>query len=264
MRRSTYVTARRLAELEASLSDRDRDILATLRRVRVATAGQLEQLHFETVTRRKSRQVLASLTDRRLLARLPRDVGGRRAGSAGYVYALDVAGQRLALTGASRSVRPWPVGTAFLAHSLDVTSLYVQLVALERAGRLKIHAFVTEPASWRMFYGSGGGRVVLKPDALAVLRLGGYEDRWFIEVDRSTESLPTIGRKCDLYRRYWQSGTEQARTEVFPRVLWIVRDARRAEALVAVCGRQPAEAWRLFTVAIAGDAAARLAQGATS
>ena len=106
--------------------------------------------------------------------------------------------------------------------------------------------------------------MVLKPDAFAVLRLGGFEDRWFIEVDRGTESLPTIARKCEVYRRYWQSGTEQARTGVFPRVLWIAPDRKRADALAEVCTRQPAEAWRLFTVATSADAVARLVQGAAS
>lgn len=239
-------------------------VIATLRRVRVATAAQLERLHFADVTRRRSRRVLASLTDRRLVARLPRIVGGRRAGSAGYIYTLDVAALRLMLPATSRTVRPWPIGSAFLAHSLAVTDLYVRLVEQGRAGRLKIEAFATESAAWRSFYGAGGGRVVLKPDAFAVLRLGGFEDRWFIEVDRGTESLPTIARKCEVYRRYWQSGTEQARTGVFPRVLWIAPDRKRADALAEVCTRQPAEAWRLFTVATSADAVARLVQGAAS
>ena len=115
MSRTRYFTASRLAQLDASLTTRDRAILATLRRVRVATARQLERLHFEGVSVRASRLVLASLAQRRLLARLPRVVGGARAGSGGYVYALDIAGWRLAEP-AQRPARPWPVGTAFLAH----------------------------------------------------------------------------------------------------------------------------------------------------
>ena len=153
MSRSPYLTARRILELDASLSDRERQVIATLRQVRVATAAQLERLHFADVTRRQSRKVLASLKDRRLVARLPRIVGGRRAGSAGYVYTLDVAGLRLTLPATSRTVRPWPIGSAFLAHSLDVTALYVRLVDQERAGRLVVQAFATEPAAWRTFYG---------------------------------------------------------------------------------------------------------------
>ena len=139
----------------------------------------------------------------------------------------------------------------------------MRLVEQERGGGPVLTTFVGEPACWRSFWGPGG-RAWLKPDALVALRLGAYEDRWFIEVDRASESLPTISRKCDGYRRYWQSGTEQARTGVFPRVLWIVPDARRAEAVAEVCSRQPAEAWQLFAVAVQGEAVSRLATGAAS
>ena len=55
---------------------------------------------------------------------------------------------------------------------------------------------------------------------------GEYELRWFIEVDRGSESLPVIVRKCRLYADYYQSGREQANGGgVFPRVCWIVPDA---------------------------------------
>ncbi len=53
-----YVTARRVAELEHSLSARDQAVLATLARVRVVTARQLYRLHFEGVTRRQGQNCL--------------------------------------------------------------------------------------------------------------------------------------------------------------------------------------------------------------
>jgi hypothetical protein len=42
-------------------------------------------------------------------------------------------------------------------------------------------------------------RTTLKPDALAVVQLDGYEDHWFLEVDQATESAATIGRKLTAY-----------------------------------------------------------------
>jgi hypothetical protein len=263
MSRSPYLTARRLAVLAGAMSDRDWAVLNVLVRVRVATGRQLERACLAGVGPRQARLVLASLVSRRLLARLPRVVGGVRAGSAGYVYALDVAGLRLA-SPAQRPARPWAVGMSFLGHSLAVTELYVRLIEQQRAGMVELVWFAAEPAAWRRFFGPGGGRVVLKPDAYVVLRLGGYEDRWFIEVDQGTESLPTIARKCDLYRRYWASGREQAREGVFPRVLWMAPDGRRAEAIVEVCSRQPTEAWDLFMVTTRAEAVSRLEQGAGS
>jgi hypothetical protein len=92
--------------------------------------------------------------------------------------------------------------------------------------------------------------------------LGRYEDRWWIEVDRGTESGTAVARKCDFYRRYWQAGIEQARTGVFPKVLWLVPDEPRHAAVVDVIGRQPAEAWPLFAVALFEDGVERLLQGA--
>jgi Replication-relaxation len=260
---SRFVTSKRLQQLRDGLTARDWEIITTLSRVRVATAGQLQALHFANVASRRARRRLASMAGRRILARLPRTVGGSRAGSSGHVYALDVAGQRLSdLATGGRPGRPWPLGAGFLAHSLAVTEVYVRLVLAERAGLLHIARFVGEPGSWRRFFGPGGGRVVLKPDAYVVLLVGDDEDHWFLEVDLGTESAPTVARKCNLYRSYWQSGTEEARTGVFPRVLWLVRDERRAQVLHGVVQRQPGEAAELFDVALSSEVVERVLQGA--
>lgn len=254
----SYVTTNHLSDLARSLTPRDRLVLTTLARVRLARSSQLERLHFGDVTRRQARQALARMVARRLILRLPRTVGGVRAGSGGYVYALDTAGARL-IAPQDRQRRPRPdVSTTFLAHSLAVTELYVRLVEARHLQRLELLDFTAEPGCWRSFSGPGGGRVTLKPDAYACIELGQYEDRWFIEVDRSTESTTTLRRKCDVYRRYWQTGTEQERSGIFPRVLWLVPDQHRQAVLVDVFGRQPAEAWPLFTVAVFDEAACRI------
>ncbi|GIH06641.1 hypothetical protein Rhe02_47080 [Rhizocola hellebori] len=258
----TYVTARKLIELERSLSPRETNVLSTLARVRLATSTQLERLHFTDITPRQARQILTQMVARRLVLRLPRTVGGVRAGSSGFVYAMDTAGARLAMPQYPWQRRPWSVGLPFLAHSLGVTELFVRLAEAERLRTLVMQSFVGEPACWRSFAGLGGARTTLKPDAFLVTLLPGFEDRWFIELDRATESPATVARKCDLYRRYWQSGTEQARSDIFPRVLWLVPDDSRRGALVDVLGRQPAEAWPLFAVSVFSEGVNRIAQGA--
>jgi Replication-relaxation len=259
--RSPYITTRRLALLEAGLSSRDRSVLETLGIVRLATTKHLERLDFTDVSTRQARATLASLTRRQLVSRLPRAVGGLRAGSAGYVYGLGLAGQRL-IGSSRRPQRPWQVGTPFLAHTLAITELYVRLVEAGCAGVIQLARFRTEPACWRWFTGAGGERVALKPDAAVITRLGRYEDSWLVEVDLSTESTTRLARKADLYRAYWLSGQEQARHEVFPRVLWLVPDMARYNTLIDVLGRQPAEVWPLFTVAVFEEAISRIAQGA--
>ncbi len=264
--RTHYVTSARVELLAAQLTDRERSVLDTLGRLRVVTSAQLERLHFGDVTRRQARAVLSALVARRLIARLPRQVGGVRAGSAGYVYVLDVAGQRLGVSGGRRVQRPWPVGTPFLAHSLAVSELYVRLIEAERHGvaELRLGEFRTEPACWRGFARPGGGWDTLKPDAEVSLGLGRFEDRWFLEVDRATESRTTLARKLGRYLRYWQSGQEQARTGIFPKVLWIVPDEARLAVLVDEFGRLPVQAWPLFAVATESGAVDRLLAGAAS
>jgi hypothetical protein len=143
-----------------------------------------------------------------------------------------------------------------------VTELYSQLVETERSGRLRLAEFAAEPACWRRFHGPGGARLVLKPDAVLGLVLGRYEDRWWIEADRGTESRTALARKCDLYRHYWQAGVEQARTGVYPRLLWLVPDRHRQAVLADVIGRQPADARPLFAVETFTDAVDRLLRGA--
>src|SRR2546421_11929809 len=90
-----YVTTKLLAELGVALTPRQRQILITLSRVRLATSLQLERLHFTDVTRRQARRALSRMVRTRLLLRLPRIVGGPSAGSAGYVFGLGTAGARL-------------------------------------------------------------------------------------------------------------------------------------------------------------------------
>src|SRR5262249_20333929 len=93
--------------------------------------------------------------------------------------------------------------------------------------------------------------------AYVVTAAGDSELFTFLEVDRSTESLRVIGRKAEAYIAYWQSGREQERHEVFPKVLFVVPDARRQAGVVDVLSRIDPELWKLFqvvTVSQAGDA----------
>ena len=259
---TTSITAKQLLRLRSDLTDRDWQIITTLARVRLATSAQLESLCFPDVTRRRAQQRLAILVRRRVLARLPRVIGGVRAGSRGHVYALDVAGQRLADLDRGRRPRPpRPVGAPYVDHVLAVAEVYARVALAERSGAFKVLRFVGEPGAWRSFFGAGGGRATLKPDAYVVLAVDGFEDHWFLEIDLGTESAATLTRKISFYLGYWRSGTEQARHDVFPKVLWLVRDAARVEVLARVIARQPMEARSLFVVALHDAAVDRMLRG---
>lgn len=260
-----HITEARVAELAERLTPAERAVLETLDRMRVATTSQLERLHFtgagsRRTRARRCRRTLARLVELRVLARLDRRIGGAVAGSSEYPYALDVAGQRLASVcgpaGGVRIRRPWTPGAPFLLHSLEVTGLYVWLVEADRRGDLDLIAFDAEPLCWRTFSGLGGARVVLKPDAFVRLGVGSYEHFFFVEVDRATQSGPSVGRKLTTYRRYWQTGREQARFGLFPKVLVLVPSETRRGALVDVASEQPAEAAPLFQTALYADALA--------
>lgn len=266
----TRVTEAYVARLAHELTTREKAVVESLDRLRLASVKQLERLHFgsgsERANARQARRTLQRLSGLRVVCLLDRRVGGVRAGSRGSVFALDVAGQRLASAcgpaGGVRIRRPWTAASAFLAHQLAVTELYVRLVELERAGTLEVLSFETEPLSWRTFTGLGGAQTVLKPDAFARIGMSEYEDVYFIEVDRATHSGPSVARKLTLYRRYWQTGREQRRwSGVFPKVLVLVPSEARKDALVDVAGRQPAESWPLFQIVRYEDATRVLSGG---
>lgn len=266
--RRTYVTEARVAELAARLSPTEQAVLETLQRVRVASGAQLTRLHFppngtEETAARRSRRTLTRLVELRILARLERQVGGARAGSAGFIYGLDVAGQKLAAAcgpaGGSRVRKPWTPGASFLAHALEVTELYVRLREAEQAGQLELTSFDAEPDCWRTFVGIGGGRVTLKPDAFIRIAVNEYEHLSFVEVDRATHSAPALGRKLTVYRRYWATGREEERFGIFPRVVVLVPSKARRDVAIEVCGTQPADSWPLFRVALSTAAIPALA-----
>jgi hypothetical protein len=200
------------------------------------TARQIGVVHYPSdeyatalgATRARNRELTQLIADQ-LLIRLERRVGGVRAGSSSYIYALGPIGQRvLALSGARRRFRE--PSAIFVDHTLAVSQLAVDLTLAERAGQCEILKLQAEPDCWRTFSGVAG-RVLMRPDMEVTLGIGEYEVGYFIEVDRGTEHLPALLRKCHGYEAYYRSGREQDAHGVFPRVLWIVPDELRAERL---------------------------------
>lgn len=267
MSTQTRITEAYVADLAEVLTPREHELVQSLDRLRLASVKQLERLHFTAqsprANARQARRTLSRLTHLRVVTRLARRIGGVRAGSRGAIYALDVAGQRLASAcgpaGGIRIRRPWTPGPSFLAHHLAVTELYVNLVESAGRGEVELLAFDAEPAAWRTFTGMAGAKTVLKPDAFIRLGVGDFEDTYFIEVDRATHSGPSVARKLGVYRRYRQTGREQARwSGVFPEVLILVPSEARQSALHEVVGGQPAESRGLFRIALYREALAVL------
>jgi Replication-relaxation len=263
---SSRLSARKVAAIGERLSARDHEVLETVSRFRVMSGEQLQRLYWtegSPQTRaRLARHGLGRLSELGVLAPLSRRVGGVRAGSRGLSFAVGLAGQRLLGGGSGRRVRrPYTPGERYLAHTLAVAGVYVELVEAQRWGLADVLACDPEPGCWRPYLGPYGARAVLKPDADLELGVGDYTVSWLLELDMATESLATIERKARRHLDYHRSGEAQRTRGVSPRVAWVVPDEQRAEALRAALDRLPAEARRLFAVAARAEAVALLTAG---
>lgn len=243
-----YVTTKMVESIAESMTDRDRMLLDLFTKVRLASGSQLRQIIWGegSSAGRSARRQLAKLAELRLLLRINRRHGGVRAGSDGFVYVLDLAGQMI--LGHITRRRPEEPSLSMVNHGLAVTDCYLTLRRLESDGRLELVHFEPEPDCWRDYFGRAGARLTLKPDAFVVLGIGDWEYRWFLEVDRASERASRIKSKANAHIAYWQSGKEEAHTGVSPRVLWIAPDERRANQLVDILSSLNPDHWSLLRV----------------
>jgi hypothetical protein len=193
--------------------------------------------------------MLRRLVAWRVLECLPRRVGGSLRGSAGAVFALGLAGQRLlaqrqAAAGVVVRVRQTNVPTdRTLAHTLVVSELYTALSTQAPANHATLAAFSAEPACWWPD-GLGGH---LKPDAYLALDGPNGRDHWWVEVDRATESLPTIRRKLLTYLSFVERG-QLGPGGIVPRVLVSTITAERQAAIRGLIEYLPVPARQLFGI----------------
>jgi hypothetical protein len=196
-RRLTHVD---LASLRQRLAERDVAIVEMVGELRLVSGHQLRSLCFaperfataETAAR-SCRRVLARLVRDYLLIRLERRIGGVRAGSDGYVYALGPIGERL-LEGEVRRSRWHPEPTEkYVQHTLAAGQLVVDLLTKQRSGSVAVLDWQPEPRCWRRVPGLAGS-VTLRTDLYLALGVDDIELRWFVEVDRSSQSIPALIR----------------------------------------------------------------------
>lgn len=256
------VGRRTLEQIRVELSERDTEVLRSVDRFRLLSAPQVESLWFadhasKLAGIRASRRVLERLTKERLLVRLGRRVGGMRAGSAAYVYAIGPVGQRILHDDTSRRWRE--PSAAFVGHTLAVAQTVVDLTVASRDGACELSSFECEPACWRSFTRGMGERVTLKPDLHILTADQDDEWCWFVEVDLGTESSTAIARKCRTYHDYWATGTEQDRVGTYPKVLWITATKRRADFISNTIAKTRTTNRELFAVTTADRATVVLA-----
>ena len=261
IRRRAYTTSAHAQEVRDRLSERDLAIIQTLGMVAVASSQHLESLHFDGLSAssrpRQRSNVLNRLTKLKLVARLPRNIGGVRSGSSGYIFVLDLLGQRL--LGRRKIRKPPSQSWSYLKHFLAITDLFVSVVESERDGRLELRRFVTEPHCWNLIE----GEVNIRPDAIVTVKpaVGDWIDHWAVEVDRATERPIRIREKLLHYHQAYQGGGVLRGSKVFPKVLLTVPDEQRLEECLRVIERLPLEAAELVVPVLHDQAAQVLASG---
>jgi hypothetical protein len=260
---SERVSRQRLAVVRSELTERDWAVMAMLAAVKLANGNQLRRATLGDDSpggQRAARRQLARLTEWRVVARLDRRQGGLGRGSDAWTYALGPTGLRLSGDG-GRARQPSP---PMWAHALLGAEIYARLMEETRSSDRQVAVWQGEPNCWRDYPGPYGESMRVKPDAFVIVSGPDYEDVAFVEFDTGSQSRTVIRDKLDAYRRYAASGQEQgAQDGVFPRVVFFTATPERQAMLLDLLTFLPTEAWRLFAVGQAADAARLLTGGAS-
>lgn len=214
-----------LDNIATSLTDRDKRTIELVDKLRFSVTTTLNTLvnadsDGAPASERSMRRRLSRLTNLGLLTPLPRRVGGMQSGSAGLVVHLTNAGDRLVRKwqGRDRRRRYSEPSTRFVQHCLDIGEALGRLTTELPAYGLTVDHWETEPVSWRR-YQRGTSIATLKPDGYVEVRQENDTWGYFIEVDRGSESIPTVVRQIGVYEAYRRTGTEQERYGSFPPVI---------------------------------------------
>lgn len=229
--------------LKDRLTDRDYELLRNVEKFRLLSTKHIQRLHFDPIhptpaaSARACIRTLSRLRDALVLKSLERRIGGVRAGSAGFVWYVGPAGERIlqsleppVISGRRNYREP---SRHFVEHTLAISELAVQSIEAGRNGDIEILEVQAEPASWQQSLSRFGTTLTLKPDLRLITASGDYEHHWFIEVDMASEHMPVIVRQCIAYEAFRATGRYQATHGLFPAVLWVVPGVVRAQAIQA-------------------------------
>ena len=255
-KKTTKLSRAQLVEIEKLLTARDHAVLQAIKKYRFLTSDQIGRLYLTDCSTKTSRTrnqnlLLQRLSGYGLIAPLARRVGGYGGGSTMQIWHLTEAGMRLLVLndpGQPQRKRFTEPSTTFIEHTLAIAECAVQLICLCRGSEdLTLELVDTEPTCWRR-YRDGDKVNNLKPDLFAITGYDGYEDRWFIEMDLGSEPMTQILDKCNAYLRYYYTGIEQKATEMFPLVVWLVKDADRKEKMKSFLRENLKEQPKMFLV----------------
>lgn len=223
------------------INDRDRQFVLSVGRFGQLSPSHLAALHFhDLASATPMYRAIERLLERGYIKRIERrPVGGAWAGSGQFVYQLGSAGWALV----GREGKYWPFRMVN-HHTLAIADAYVELLKLERQGRLRIDGYSLEPDSWTVEAGAD-----LRPDLhIEVSDIHRRRTiRLWIEIDMGTERQKAIKDKLARYWHAAQFGSDELR-EHFPIVLFIAPDDARASELRWIIKRGNQDAQELFMV----------------
>ena len=257
---ANYMSKKQLTEIFEQLTNREIEILTLLTVAKWMTTDQIRRQFFSKIpnelsAKRAASRTLKKLEEAKLIAKLPRRIGGyvkeNYGGSAPSVWRLTERGYkllRLKHTGWSPSRKHRIAGKPlFLEHDLGISETATQFRELEKAQEITQLEISWEPTCWRSFM-NAGEPVTLKPDLYVRFVNGGYEESYFLEIDRATEPMQRIFEKCQSYVSYFNTGIEEKTTGLTPYIVWLVPDEKRRTEMEKLFREKMPEASVLFQV----------------
>lgn len=137
MNKNSRLSRQQLAAINNRLSERDNSILKSISKYRYLTTKQIYQLHFsgsasQLAAHRATNRTLIKLKGLELITSLTRRIGGVRAGSSSYIWALEPRGYRLLNTSDTLDKtltrkRMFEPSIRFLEHTLAISATSLQL-----------------------------------------------------------------------------------------------------------------------------------------
>ena len=162
-------------------------------------------------------------------------VGGSRGGSGQVAYTLGRRGWFLMHEG-----EPYRVWRTINYHALAIADTYLELLRLERQGKLSIVGYSNEPDCHATVAGNE-----LRPDMFVeVERGGGRRVKVWVEQDMASQGRKIILAKVARYYAAFESG----QLEEFPSIAFVTVDDARASELRWMLESAKPEARRLFRV----------------
>lgn len=262
---SKYISKKQAHDIFQGLTERELKMLKLLNEAKFLTTDMIRRQFFngyqtELAAKRATNRMTKKLELAGMIGKLPRRIGGyvkeTYGGSAPSVWRLTEAGYkilRLKHTGLPPSRKHRTEGKPlFLEHQLGISEIATKLRELVIGGKISQLTIDFEPKCWRDFRNAGEFSI-LKPDLYAWLMNGGFEESYFLEIDRGTESPGRILAKCQIYVSYFNTGIEEKRSGITPYIVWLVPDEKRCAQILNLLREKMPEASILFQVVIEND-----------